>query len=196
MHFSTKSNQSNLIPEYFSVCCAFFFSYCCLSHSHSRNTGTCFPSLWKLGREHSSVSKQALKGLEQNTEGFRVVEQKQYLCLLPLLFPGKKKWTKCIPELDSQTWAEWYQNKCESPLGHLQEECLLETDMLTIAMVHSGRIYPNLSRFTFCICFQSTKASTLYKSDIASKHEEGWRSEQVILKSQAGSEERKTIHSC
>lgn len=81
MHFSTKSNQSNLIPEYFSVCCAFFFSYCCLSHSHSRNTGTCFPSLWKLGREHSSVSKQALKGLEQNTEGFRVVEQKQYLCL-------------------------------------------------------------------------------------------------------------------
>lgn len=90
MHFSTKSNQSNLIPEYFSVCCAFFFSYCCLSHSHSRNTGTCFPSLWKLGREHSSVSKQALKGLEQNTEGFRVVEQKQYLCLLPLLFPGKK----------------------------------------------------------------------------------------------------------
>lgn len=29
--------------------------------------------------------------------------------------------------------------------------------MLTIAMAHSGRIYPNLSRFTFCICFQSTK---------------------------------------
>lgn len=85
---------------------------------------------------------------------------------------------------------EWYQSKCGSALGRLQEEWLLEIGMLTTTTtVGLGRIYPALGRFAFCICFPNTKASPLCRSDVASK-QEGWGAKQGVLKSQAGSERR------
>lgn len=109
--------------------------------------------------EQTQLSKLTTsKRVRTKLRGFQSGETEAITPFFAMTLSWRKTRTKCVPGPDSQTGAERYQNKCELVLGRLQEECLLETDMLTIDAVHSGRIYPNLSRFTFCILFPKYKS--------------------------------------